>query len=89
MYRKTDEQTRRDPFQDVTDRILEALEAGVKPWVKPWNPDQAAGPQGLFNPTTGRYYRGIKVLILGMDMRSDWPAIFPAALALTRMLRMN
>jgi antirestriction protein ArdC len=70
MYRKTDEQTRRDPFQDVTNRILEALEAGVKPWVKPWNPDQAGGPQGPFNPTTGRYYRGINVLILGMDMRA-------------------
>ena len=70
MYRKTDEQIRRDPFQDVTDRILEALQAGTKPWVKPWNPDQAAGPQGPFNPTTGRYCRGINVLILGMDMRA-------------------
>jgi antirestriction protein ArdC len=70
MYRKTDEQCRRDPFQDVTDRIVAALEAGTKPWVKPWNPEQAAGPQAPFNPTTGKHYRGINVLILGMDMRA-------------------
>jgi antirestriction protein ArdC len=45
MYRNTDDQTRRDPAQDVTNRILEILETGVKPWVRPWNPDAAAGPQ--------------------------------------------
>ena len=70
MYRKTDDQTRRDPYQDVTDRILEALEAGTKPWVRPWNPDAAAGPQSPFNPTTGKHYRGINVLLLGMDPRA-------------------
>jgi antirestriction protein ArdC len=70
MHRKTDDQTRRDPYQDVTDRILEALEAGTKPWVRPWNPDQAGGPQGPFNPTTGKHYRGINVLLLGMDPRA-------------------
>ena len=70
MYSKTDDHTRRDPFQDVTDSILAALEAGTKPWVRPWNPDQAAGAQGPFNPTTGKHYRGINVLILGMDMRA-------------------
>lgn len=71
MYRKnTDDQTRRDPAQDVTNRILEILETGVKPWVRPWDPDAAGGPQGPFNPTTGKHYRGINVLILGMDARA-------------------
>ncbi len=46
------------------------LETGVKPWVRPWNPDAAAGPQSPFNPTTGKHYRGINVLILGMDTRA-------------------
>lgn len=69
MYRKT-EQPRRDPYQEVTDRILEALEAGTKPWIKPWNPDAAAGPDAPFNPTTGRVYRGINLLLLGMDPRA-------------------
>ena len=70
MTRKTDDQPRRDPYQEVTDRILEALEAGTKPWVRPWNPEQAAGPMAPFNPTTGKHYRGINVLILGMDLRA-------------------
>ena len=70
MYRKTDDQTRSDPYQDVTDRILAALEAGTKPWIRPWDPDQAAGPQAPFNPTTGKHYRGINVLILATDPRS-------------------
>ncbi|MBV8771490.1 MAG: DUF1738 domain-containing protein [Deltaproteobacteria bacterium] len=62
--------TRRDAAQDVTNRIIEILETGVKPWVRPWNPDEAAGPQAPFNPTTGKHYRGINVLILGMDARA-------------------
>ncbi len=61
---------RRDPCQEVTDRILEALEAGTKPWVRPWDPGKAGGPQAPLNPTTGRWYRGINVLILGMDLRA-------------------
>ena len=70
MYRKADDQTRRDPYQEVTDRILEALEAGTKPWIRPWNPDQAEGLQAPFNPTTGKHYRGINVLLLGIDPRA-------------------
>ena len=34
------------------------------------DPGKAGGPQAPFNPTTGRYYRGINVLILGMDLRA-------------------
>ena len=69
-YSKTNDQTRRDPYQEVTDRILAALEAGTKPWVRPWDETAAAsGPQAPLNPTTGKHYRGINVLILGMD---DW-----------------
>ena len=70
MHHTTGDKPRRDPYQDVTDRILEALEAGIKPWVRPWNPDQAEGPQAPFNPTTGKHYRGINVLLLGMDPRA-------------------
>ena len=70
MYRKTDDQTRPDPYQEVTDRILAALEAGTKPWIRPWDPERAAGPQAPFNSTTGKQYRGINVLILASDPRS-------------------
>jgi hypothetical protein len=61
---------RRDPVQDFADRIIAELEKGVKPWVRPWDPEKAGGPQSPFNPATQHSYRGINVLILGMDMRA-------------------
>jgi antirestriction protein ArdC len=60
----------RDPMQEFASRIVAELENGVKPWVRPWDPDKAGGPQAPFNPTTGKRYHGINVLILGMDMRA-------------------
>ena len=60
----------RDPMQEFANRIIAELENGVKPWVRPWGPEKAGGPQAPFNPTTGRRYHGINVLILGMDMRA-------------------
>jgi len=58
----------RDPMQEFANRIITELENGVKPWVRPWDPEKAGGPQAPFNPITGKRYHGINVLILGMDM---------------------
>jgi len=60
----------RDPMQEFADRILAELEKGVKPWVRPWDPEKTGGPQAPFNPVTGKRYHGINVLILGMDLRA-------------------
>jgi antirestriction protein ArdC len=57
----------RDHYQEVTDRIIEALEAGTPPWRKPWEPDKTGGPAMPRNATTGQRYRGINVLTLGMS----------------------
>jgi antirestriction protein ArdC len=57
----------RDHYQEVTDRIIEALEAGTPPWRKPWDPDKAGGPAMPRNAATGHRYRGINVLTLGMS----------------------
>ena len=43
--RKVKQQARRDHFQEVTDRIVEALEEGRKPWVRPWDKNACGGPQ--------------------------------------------
>jgi antirestriction protein ArdC len=48
----------RDLYQAVTDRIVQALEAGTKPWRKTW----AGG--GLQLRSTGAEYRGINQLLL-------------------------
>jgi len=57
----------RDHYQEVTDRIIAALEAGTPPWRRPWDPDKAGGPAMPRNATTGQRYRGINVLTLGMS----------------------
>ncbi|MFE0759372.1 ArdC family protein [Inquilinus sp. NPDC058860] len=53
---------RADIYQDVTDRIVAALNEGVRPWDKPWT------SKGTTRPLrhNGVPYRGINVLILWM-----------------------
>jgi antirestriction protein ArdC len=57
----------RDHYQEVTDRIIAALEAGTPPWRRPWDPDKAGGPAMPRNAATNHRYRGINVLTLGMS----------------------
>jgi antirestriction protein ArdC len=62
MKRKaTTKGTRTDVYQEVTDRMIRALEAGVVPWRKPWT--SAGRPRSL---STGRPYRGINVWLLSL-----------------------
>lgn len=58
--------TDRDLYQEVTDRIIGALEQGVVPWVKPWNAP-ADFPR---NGATGRPYSGINVLLLWLTAQT-------------------
>jgi antirestriction protein ArdC len=60
----------RDRMQEFANRIIAELENGVKPWVRPWDPEKADGPHAPFNPVTGKRYHGINVRILGMDNRN-------------------
>lgn len=57
----------RDHYQEVTDRIIAALEAGTKPWQQPWSAGTATSPMAPMNPTTGRKYHGINSLVLAMS----------------------
>src|ERR1700728_5358061 len=57
----------RDHYQEVTARVIAALEAGTPPWRRPWDPDKAGGPAMPRNASTGHRYRGINVLTLGMS----------------------
>ena len=58
---------KRDHYQEVTDRIIAALEQGVVPWRRPWDRDKARQNAMPHNVTTGRHYRGINILMLGMS----------------------
>ena len=55
---------RKDVYQDITDRIVGALEQGVRPWHRPWNAGHAAGR--ITRPLRGNGipYHGINVLML-------------------------
>lgn len=58
--------TYRDTYQEVTDQIVAALEAGRVPWRRPWNVD-VGQPRSI----DGRPYRGINALLLGMSEFDD------------------
>jgi antirestriction protein ArdC len=62
-------ETRRDPYQAVTDLILEHLEKGTVPWRCPWN--REVGRPCNFQ--SGKPYRGINALLLGWrHFASPW-----------------
>ena len=52
----------RNVYEEVTTRIIEQLEQGTAPWVKPWKEGgMAALP---YNALMGRRYNGVNVLLL-------------------------
>jgi antirestriction protein ArdC len=53
-----------DVYQRITDQIVSELEKGVRPWLKPWNAEHAAGR--ITRPLRGNGipYRGINILML-------------------------
>lgn len=57
-------QPRQDVYQQITDRIVAALESGVRPWMQPWNSGHAAGPVCRPLRHNLQPYSGINVLIL-------------------------
>ena len=53
-----------DIYQKITDQIVRELDKGVRPWLKPWNAEYAAGR--ITRPLRGNGipYNGINVLML-------------------------
>lgn len=54
----------RDIYQEVTDRMVAALEAGTVPWRKPWNSRKLGHLQNL---VTGHPYRGLNIWLLSLS----------------------
>ena len=55
---------RSDIYTRITNRIIADLEQGVRPWMKPWNADHAAGRVTRPLRHNGIPYRGINVVML-------------------------
>ena len=53
-----------DVYTRITDQIVEALEAGVRPWMKPWDAEHAAGRITRPLRHNGIPYAGINVVML-------------------------
>lgn len=65
MNSKTAPQTAKaDVYARVTDRIVEDLAAGVRPWMKPWSVGHADGRISRPLRHNGTPYRGVNVLLL-------------------------
>jgi antirestriction protein ArdC len=53
-FRKSANLSQRDHYQDITNQIVEALEAGIIPWRREWDQGACGVPM---NVTTGKAYR--------------------------------
>jgi len=56
--------TRTDVYARVTSHIVNELEQGVRPWLRPWNTENAAGRITRPLRHNGLPYQGINILIL-------------------------
>ena len=55
---------KKDIYHTITNRIIADLERGVRPWMKPWSAENAAGRICIPLRANGVPYRGINILML-------------------------
>jgi antirestriction protein ArdC len=53
-------------FRTITDRIVAQMEAGVRPWARPWSERTTAADYALPHNIAGRPYRGANMFWLAM-----------------------
>jgi antirestriction protein ArdC len=58
---------KRDIYQTITDKIIQQLEEGIRPWHQPWNAGHLEGRISLPLRHNGIPYRGVNVLALWME----------------------
>jgi antirestriction protein ArdC len=61
---------KRDIYADVSARIIQELEAGAAPWVKPWA--ATAGQNVPQNAVTHRPYSGCNIILLWLARNRGW-----------------
>src|ERR1700730_1801761 len=64
--KRQDEASRptKDIYTRVTERIIADLEQGIRPWMKPWHAEHAAGRITRPLLHNGMPYRGMNILLL-------------------------
>jgi antirestriction protein ArdC len=66
MATTTNTTSRPDIYTSITNRIIEQLEQGTRPWLKPWNATHAAGRISRPLRHNAQPYSGINVIVLWM-----------------------
>ena len=57
-------QEKQDVYTRITNKIITSLEQGVRPWMKPWNAEHAAGRITRPLRHNSQSYSGINILML-------------------------
>ena len=60
---------KRDLYQEVTDKLIAAIEAGTAPWQRPWEHVASAGLP--LNGSSERHYNGVNALLLMMTSQVE------------------
>ena len=60
---------KRDLYQEVTDKLIAAIEAGTAPWQRPWEHVASAGLP--MNGSSERHYNGVNALLLMMTAQAE------------------
>lgn len=63
-FETAEEPLRKDVYTRVTERIIADLEQGIRPWMKPWAAEHAAGRITKPLRHNGTPYRGMNILLL-------------------------
>jgi antirestriction protein ArdC len=63
-YARKSSEEHKDVYTHVTERIVKALDEGVKPWERPWNAGNADGRIIIPKRHNGEAYKGINTLML-------------------------
>jgi N-terminal domain of anti-restriction factor ArdC len=69
---------RQDVYTRITNQIIEQLEKGIRPWVKPWNAEHAAGRITRPLRHNGQAYSDINILSLRMSAELQGNAAYYA-----------
>src|ERR1700746_2432334 len=59
-----------DVYERITGQIVSELEKGVRPWMKPWNAEHAAGRISRPLRHNGKPYGGVNILTLWTSAES-------------------
>lgn len=62
------EESKKDFFEDVTDKVIKAMEGGDKAWQRTWD---KLGTSNPYNPLTGTEYSGINKIALSLTGHTD------------------